>query len=75
MNFKRNIISFVFNVICAVGATLVLVGLILSCWFFFASEQENKLYWGGLSLVVACVGYIIYLYIFPKTHKKWTDHY
>jgi hypothetical protein len=65
----------VFNIICAVGATLVLIGLTLACWFFFASEQVNRFYWGGFSLVVACVGYALYLYMFPKIHKKWTDHY
>lgn len=75
MSFKINVISVVYNIFCAIGATLVLLGLILSCWFFFASEQVNRFYWGGISLVVACIGYAIYLYIFPRIHKKWTDHY
>ena len=75
MNFKINVISIVFNIICAAGATLVFVGLILSWWFFFASEQVNRFCWGSISLIVACIGYVIYLYAFPKIHKKWTDHY
>lgn len=52
MSIFGKIISIVLNIICAFGATLVLVGLILSCWFFFASEQENKLYWGGCLLLL-----------------------
>lgn len=75
MNFKSTIIFVIFKGACAVGATLVLVGLIMSCWFFFVSELENKFYWGGLAFVVTCVGYVIYLYAFPKIHKKWEEHY
>jgi len=75
MNFEKNFISVVFNVVCAVGAILALTGLVLSFWFLFASGQVNRFYWGLGALVAACVGYAIYLYVYPKIHKKWTDHY
>ncbi len=75
MSIFGKTISIVLNIICAVGATLVLVGLILSCWFFFVSEQESRFYWGGGAFIVACLGYIIYRYVFPKIHKKWGEHY
>lgn len=65
MSIFGKIISIVLNIICAFGATLVLVGLILSCWFFFASEQENKLYWGAVSC--CCMRWIYNLSIYiPK---------
>lgn len=75
MNLKRIGISMALNIICAIGATLVLLGLILACWFFFASEQEGRFYRGAASLVAAFIGYAIYRYAFPMIHKKWTDHY
>ncbi|WP_146745427.1 hypothetical protein [Pseudocitrobacter sp. RIT415] len=75
MNFKKIGISVGFNIICTIGATLALLGFILACWFFFASEQEGRFYRGGISLVAAFIGYAIYCYTFPKIHKKWTDRY
>lgn len=75
MNILGKIISIVLNIVCAVGATLVLCGLLLVFWFFFVSELENRFYWGGGAFVVACLGYVIYRYAFPKIHKKWGDHY
>jgi len=75
MNLKKTGISMVFNIICAIGATLALLGLILACWFFFESEQEGRFFWGVGALVSAFIGYAIYRYIFPKIHKKWTDRY
>jgi len=47
MNLKKTGISMVFNIICAIGATLALLGLILACWFFFESEQEGRFFFGG----------------------------
>lgn len=75
MNLQKIVISMALNIICAIGATLALLGLILACWFFFASEHEGRFYRGGMSLVAAFIGYVIYRYIFPKIHKKWTDRY
>lgn len=75
MNLKKIGMSMVFNIICAIGATLVLLGLILACWFFFASEQEGRFCWGGAAVVAAFIGYAIYRYMFPMIHKKWTDRY
>ena len=75
MTLKTMYISILSNVICAIGATLALLGLILACWFFFASEQEGGFYRGAISLVAAFIGYTIYCYVFPKIHKKWTDRY
>lgn len=66
MNLKEIGISIVFNIICAIGATLVLLGLILSCWFFFASEQEGRFYRGAISLIAAFIGYAVYRYAFPR---------
>ncbi len=75
MSLKKIGISIALNIICAMGATLVYLGVILACWFFFASEQEGRFYKGTIYLVAAFIGYIIYRYVFPKIHKKWTDHY
>lgn len=75
MNLKKIGIYMIFNIICAIGATLALLGFILACWFFFASEQEGHFYRGVISLVATFIGYAIYRYVFPKIHKKWTDHY
>lgn len=64
-----------FNLICALGSTLALLGLIFSCWFFLASDHAYRFYLGFGFLLIACIGYSIYRFAFPKISKKWTDNY
>jgi len=64
-----------FNLLSAFGGTLTILGMAFSCWFFFASENINRFYLGFGSLILVCVGYLIYRISFQKIHKKWSDHY
>ncbi|MEE9652776.1 hypothetical protein V4836_01090 [Kluyvera ascorbata] len=75
MSIFEKLIAVMLNIICAVGATLVLCGLLLVSWFVFVSELVSRFYWGGGAFVVACLGYVIYRYAFQKIHKKWEDRY
>lgn len=75
MNLKKIGVSIFFNIVCAMGATLALIGIILAFWFFFVSVKEGRIYKGVISLFATCIGYAIYSYVFPRIHKKWSDHY
>lgn len=75
MNLKKIAIFMAFNIVCATGETLAFSGLILACWFFFASQQDGRFCQGAGALVAAFIGYAIYRYIFPKIYNKWTDRY
>lgn len=75
MNIKKIGEVLFFNFICAAGATIALMGIILSCWLFFVSEYSGRNYFGGFALLVSYIGYLIYKHAFSKVNKKWGDHY
>lgn len=75
MSIKKSVERIFFNILCATGATITLIGVIISFWLFFASECAGKFYFCILSLLFSYVGYLIYRYAFLKINKKWSDHY
>ena len=75
MKLREILKLIIFNVLCALGGTVITVGVVLSVWFFFVSSSDYGFYWGGGSLFLIYIGYLMYRFAFPCINKKWTDHY
>ena len=71
---NNNFSAILFNLLSAFGGALTILDMAFSCWFF-SSENINRFYLGFGSLILMCVGYLIYLISIQKIHKKWSDHY
>lgn len=75
MNVRRAFIVIISYASCAIAGTFAAFGMIFSAWFFFFSENENKFYLGGGSLLLIFIGYLIYQFAFPNIQGKWNDYY
>lgn len=75
MKIRRMAVTFIYKIACAIGSTMVIVGIILCAWFFFISDHEYRFYWGGCSILLIIIGYLIYRYAFPHIYQKWDDYY
>lgn len=74
MNTKGIAKLIIFNVLCALGGTVITIGVVLSVWFFFVSSSDYGFYWGGASLVFIYIGYLMYRFAFPYINNKWDDY-
>lgn len=70
MTLKTMYISILSNVICAVGATLALLGFILACRFFFASELEGAFIEGRFLLLQHSLAIQSIVMCFQRTIKN-----
>ncbi|WP_072189340.1 hypothetical protein [Yersinia frederiksenii] len=75
MNIKKIVVVLISNIVCAVGSTLTIVGVLSSIWFFFLSNSDNRFYWGGGASLLAILGYLIFRITYPNIQRKWDDYY
>lgn len=75
MNVKRIFVAMAAYLICAVGSTLAMFGIVLSAWLFFVSSDDNRFYWGCGGILITYIGYLIYRFAFPHIQRKWDDYY
>ena len=74
IKLKKIILYIIFQMICAIGSTLVLIGLVSSCWFFFASRSDAWFYYGGAGVLLIIIGLLICRIGFPYISNDWGDY-
>ncbi|WP_155412888.1 hypothetical protein [Yersinia frederiksenii] len=75
MNIKKIAVILMSNIVCAVGSTMTMVGVVSSLWFFFLSNSDDRFYWGGGASLLAILGYLIFRITYPNIQRKWDDYY
>jgi len=74
VKLKEMILYFIFQMICAIGSTLVLIGLVSSCWFLFMSNSDVWFYFVGGGVLLIILGLLICRIGFPHIGDDWEDY-
>lgn len=74
MRIKKIILIVISRFISAIGMTMGSLGTASSIWYFFFSHNENRIFFGVLSLAGVCIGYFIYKIALRYIYDEWDDY-
>ncbi|EFC4522361.1 MAG: hypothetical protein JJO35_00270 [Escherichia coli] len=74
MKIKRTLLIMLSRFIRGAGMGLGASGIVFTVWFFFLSSSEYKYLWGGLSVALFFVGYLMYRFAYAYIYDEWDDY-
>ncbi|EON4226775.1 hypothetical protein HEC73_07200 [Escherichia coli] len=74
MKIKRTLLIMLSRFIRGAGMGLGASGIVFTVWFFFFSSSEFKYLWGGLSVALFFVGYLMYRFAYAYIYDEWDGY-